>query len=216
MGGLLHVRVRTAYEAECADQGGADRLVVASDDDLSPLPEVVEKVSRASSVHLRVVLRLRHGYVTDGGELTRLQGLAFSYRDAGADGFHFGFLNEMSGIDRVACCELAGDDTWAWTFDRAIDSTLDRDRAWGDVESLPRVDSILTAGSAREVEQGLDRLINTHDDKIIVGGGLLPEHIPWLVRGGLTQFYVDSTPVTADGVRAWRRLIDEEMARRFG
>ena len=213
MAGILHVRGRTPYEAECAEKGGADRLVVVSDDDLSPAPEIMAKVRKASTVHLRVLLRLREGYLTDGGELTRLQGLASAYREAGADGFIFGFLNAMSGIDRRACQELMGDNTWGWTFDRAIDAALDQDRAWRDVETLPRLDSIMTAGSAREVEQGLDRLIESSNDNLIVAGGLRPEHIPWLIRGGLRQFYMEVTPITHESVRSWRRLIDEELDR---
>ncbi|MCL2736110.1 MAG: copper homeostasis protein CutC [Propionibacteriaceae bacterium] len=215
MAGFLQVRVKSAYEAECAEAGGADQVLVVGTDGLSPVPEVVEKVRAASTVHLRVVLRLREERVTDGGEMTRLKGLAFSYHSAGADGFVFGFLNALSGIDQLACAELAGDEEWPWTFDRAIDAALDQDRAWADVRHLPRVDSVMTAGSAREVEQGIDRLIAQPGVgvPVIVSGGLLPEHVPWLVRAGLTRFGVDSTPVTTDSVRAWRRLIDEETRR---
>ena len=215
MSGVLHVRVRTPYEAECAEAGGADRLIVVSDTGLSPLPETVNKIRKASSVDLRVLLRLREGYTTDGGEMTRLKGLAFSYRGAGADGFVFGFLNDATGIDHPACEELAGDDTWYWTFDRAIDASLDPDRAWAEVASLPRVDSIMSAGSARDVEHGLDHLITHPDERLIVSGDLQPSHVPWLARAGFSQFYVDSTPVTADGVASWRRLIDHEMVRGY-
>ncbi|MDR0285878.1 MAG: copper homeostasis protein CutC [Propionibacteriaceae bacterium] len=213
MTGVLHVRVRTPYEAECAEQGGADRIVLVPDSGRSPTPELAAKVRRASTVHLRVLLRLREDYTTDGGELTRLKGLAFSYRDAGADGFVYGFLNAMAGIDKPACAELAAE-AWPWTFDRAIDAVLDQTRAWTELAALPRVDGALTAGSAREVEQGIDRLLN-HPDRawLIAAGALKPEHVPWLVRGGVTQFYVDQAPVTVDLVRAWRRLTDEEMAR---
>jgi len=213
---MLYTRVRTAYEAECAERGGADVLILAGTDPLaSPLPNVVDEVRRASTLHLRVVLRLRGGYTTDGGEMTRLRGLASSYRGAGADGFVFGFLNAMAGIDVGACGELAGDDTWGWTFDRAIDAVLDRDTAWTALESLPRLDSVMTAGSARRVEFGLDRLIGLGESRwgVIAAGGLAPEHVPWLVRGGITRFYPDDPPSSADAVAAWRGLIDEEMAR---
>ena len=217
MAAILHVHVRTAYEAECAESGGADRLILSDTDGFSPPPDLVAKVRKASSVDLRVIARLREGYTTDGGEMTSLKGLVFSYVESGADGFVFGFLNSMSGIDVRACEELAGDDTWGWTFDRAIDAALDQDRAWEDLQTLPRLDSVMTAGSARGVEQGLDTLTRTHRKlPVIVAGDLSPEHIPWLVRGGLSRFYVDSAPVTAQSVRAWRMLIDEEWARQNG
>ncbi len=216
MAGILHVRVTTPYEAECAEAGGADRIVLtATAPDTTIPPDMVAKVRQASSLHLRVRLRLRPDFTTDGAEMTRLKGLAFTYSMAGADGFLFGFLNAMTGIDRQACDELASDATWHWTLDRAIDSALDQDEAWQTVPQLPRVDSVLTAGSARGVEHGLDALIARHDfdPPIIAGGSLLAEHIPWLVRGGLRQFFVDSGPVSTEHVRAWRNLIDSEVAR---
>jgi len=215
MTGKLYIRVRTPYEAECAEKGGADRLVLMTGDNLSPTPEVVDKVRKASTVELRVVLRLREDFGTDGGEMTRLIGLASAARQAGADGFVLGFLNGLSGIDVDACSTLIGDDTWPWTFDRAIDAALDQDRAWQDLAGLPRLDSVMTAGSAREVEQGIDRLIALANAPVpvVAAGGLLPEHVPWLVRGGITHFFVDQSPVEADQVRAWRRLIDLESAR---
>ncbi|MDR0489479.1 MAG: copper homeostasis protein CutC [Propionibacteriaceae bacterium] len=213
MSGVLHVRVTSPYEAECAEAGGADRLILTSDEGLSPLPETVTKIRAASTVEMRVVLRLREGYTTDGGEIARLRGLASTYIEAGVDGFVFGFLTYMAEIDDLVCVEVASDATWAWTFDRAVDATLDPIRAQQIVESLPRVDSIMTAGSAREIDHGIDRLIARAADHIIAAGGLKPEHIPWLVRGGLTQYYIDTTPITTSVVSTWRRLIDDEMAR---
>ena len=215
MSAILHVQVKTAYEAESAELGGADRLVlVGSDPQLSPEIDVVAKVRRATSLDLRLRLRTRAGYTVDGAEMTRLKGLAFSFLCAGADGFVFGFLNTICGIDRLAFCELAGDATWGWTFDRAVDAALDQTQAWEDLESLPRLDAVMTAGSARQVGHGLDRLITLAATRppVIAAGGLLPEHIPWLTRAGLRQFYLDQSPITPEAVRAWRRLLDEEAA----
>ncbi|MCL2784768.1 MAG: copper homeostasis protein CutC [Propionibacteriaceae bacterium] len=213
MGGILHIRVRTPYEAQCAEEGGADRLIAMSDENLSPEPETVSKIRKASSVHLQVLLQLRTSYDTDGAEVTRLKGLASSYLDAGADSFQFGFLNAMAELDRGVCTELAGDQWWNWTLTRAIDHALNQQRAWADIWSLPRLESVMTAGCAREVEQGLDHIIAAGDERLIVAGDLLTEHIPWLIRGGLRQFYVEPQSMSAPIVRAWRRLIDEETAR---
>jgi len=216
MPGELHVQVRTAYDAECAEEGGADRLVlVGSDPELTPPPEAIAKIRRASSLDLRVRLRTRPGYLTDGADMSRLKGMVSTFIQGGADGFVFGFLNAMSGIDIPACAELAGDDTWGWTFDRAIDAVLDQGGAWSDIQALPRLDSVMTAGSARDVEHGLDNLLaraGRANPPLVAAGGLEPGHVPWLVRGGITAFYVDSPALTPGKVRAWRRLIDEEIA----
>ena len=216
MAGTLWVRVKSAYDAECAEQGGADRLVLTSFDALAPEPKLVASVRQASSVHLRVLLRLREGYTTDGGEMAKLKGLSFACADAGADGFVCGFLNAMSGIDQPACAELVGDATWPWTFDRAIDAVLNQQQAWATLAALPRLDSVMTAGSARQVEHGLDRLIALAGSPlpVVASGDLQPEHVPWLARAGLSNFLIDAPSTGAGGVRAWRRLIDAELGRR--
>jgi copper homeostasis protein len=217
MSGILYVHVKSPREAEQAEQGGADRLVLTGEDGLlSPLPQTLVAVRRASTLHLRVMLRSHVGSDVDGGEMTRLKGLASSFQAEGADGFVFGFLNPMTGVDVDACCELAGDDSWNWTFDRTVDAALDQDRAWEDVRRLPRLDSIMTAGSARDVEHGIDRLISHRMKRpaVIAAGGLRSEHVPWLVRGGVTQFLIEPERGGVDAVRSWRRLVDQEIARR--
>ncbi|HPZ51055.1 MAG TPA: copper homeostasis protein CutC, partial [Propionibacteriaceae bacterium] len=82
MSGLLEVIALHAADAQRAADGGADRVeLVGTMDDggLSPEPGLVEEVRRTVSIELRVMLRLRAGYSTDGGEVTRLRGLASAY-----------------------------------------------------------------------------------------------------------------------------------------
>ena len=89
MSGLLEVVVLHAADAERAEAGGADRLslVAGSEEDpRSPEPALVGQVRRVTSRPMRVMLRLREGFGTDGGELVRLQGLVTAYRQVGADG----------------------------------------------------------------------------------------------------------------------------------
>ena len=157
MAGLLEVVVLQAADAENAADGGADRVELVGtmkEGGLSPEPALVETVRRATSVQLRVMLRLREGFGTDGGETTRLKGLASAYLDAGADGIVMGFLNGLSQVDLEVCTELAGDGGWPWTFHRAIDSALDVAKAWRDVRTLPGLDQVLTSGSARGLRYG--------------------------------------------------------------
>jgi copper homeostasis protein len=78
------------------------------------------------------------------------------------------------------------------------------------------------------VAEGLDDLVQrarTDDfarSVIMAGGGLLPEHVPWLVRAGVRAFQVGtavrplgSTKAYVDPglVRTWRRLIDDAVRR---
>jgi len=229
MSGLLEVIALHAADAQRAADGGADRVeLVGTMDDggLSPEPGLVEEVRRTVSIELRVMLRLRAGYSTDGGEVTRLRGLASAYVDAGADGIVMGFLNGHSQVDLEVCGALLADGDWPWTFHRAIDATFDPDRAWRTLRGMPRLDQVLTAGSARGVGEGLDDLVTRCSTDpavarlIMAGGGLQPEHVPWLARAGVRAFHIGSPArplgsfkayVDPGLVAAWRRLVDDEV-----
>lgn len=229
MAGILEVVVLSADDATRAATGGADRVELVGsmmEGGLSPEPALVESVRQATSVQLRVMLRLRGGFGTDGGEATRLKGLAAAYLDAGADGIVMGFLNGHSEVDLEVCTELASSGGWPWTLHRAIDSALDQNKAWRDVRTLTGLDQVLTGGSARGMAYGLDDLVSrARSDRqvaglIMAGGGLAPEHVPWLAQAGIRAFHI-GTParplrsykaaVDPALVRSWRRLIDAEV-----
>jgi copper homeostasis protein len=187
----------------------------------------VEQVRAATSLPIRVMLRLREGFGTDGGEVAHLKGLVAAYSSAGADGLVLGFLNAHTEIDVDVVSEVVADAEPGWTFHRAVDSCISTDRAWRELRRLPGLDQVLTAGSARGVSEGLDELVRRvrGDDfarrVVMAGGGLLPEHVPWLVRAGVRAFHIGSSArplgswkayVDPDLVRTWRTLIDEQVA----
>lgn len=228
MSGTLEVRVFHAADAVPAEAGGADRLeVVGAPDDggMSPEPRVVAEIRRRTTVHLRPVVRLREGYSTDGGEAVRLRGLVAAYLDAGADGVTLGFLNGLTEVDVGVLTSLLDETTCPWTFSRAVDLCLDADRAWATLLALPRLDAVRTAGSARDVEAGLDDLVRRAraDPRVArlvcADGELHPDHVPWLTRAGVRQFHV-ARQVRPGGslkayvdealVRSWRLLVDSE------
>ena len=228
---LLEVIALHDGDARGAEQGGADRIELVGtmdDDGLSPEPDLVEKARLATSIQIRPMLRLRAGFSTDGGEITRLKGLASAYMEAGADGVVVGFLNGANQIDVGVMAELMGESGVPYTFHRAIDHCLDQRRAWQAVKELPgEVTNVLTAGSVRGVEHGLNDLVAVARDPqlaslIMAGGGLRPEHVPWLVRAGVRAFHIGSPArpggswkayVDAELVASWRELVDDETTR---
>lgn len=226
---MLEVIALHADDAQRAEEGGADRVELVGTMDeggLSPEPALVDKVRRATSIQIRPMVRLRAGFGTDGGEAVRLKGLIGSYLDAGADGVVLGYLNGHAGVDTEVMTELVGSEDWPWTFHRAIDNCLNQDEAWESIQTLPRLDQVLTAGSVRGVEHGLDDLIRrARTDPgaarlIMAGGGLQAEHVPWLVRAGVRAFHIGS-PARPGGswkayvdvglVRTWRALVDDTI-----
>ncbi len=227
---VLEVLVTSVADAERAEAGGADRVLLvgsALQDRLSPEPALVAAVREATSIQLRVLLRLRDGFSTDGGEAMRLTGLASTYRDRGADGLALGFLNGLGGIDLSVCQALLNSTDCPWTFDRAFDQALDRDQAWAELVRAERLDAVETAGAARGLDQGLDEIIERarHDERArqltMVGGDVATSHLPWLLRAGVRQCHVGpqvrhhgdcQAPVDQELVRSWRTLIDAEMA----
>ncbi|MDN5726225.1 MAG: copper homeostasis protein CutC [Propionibacteriales bacterium] len=227
---LLEVIALHAADAERAEAGGADRLELVGTMDsggLAPEPETVERTCAATSLPVRAMLRLREGFGTDGGEVVRLRGLASAYARAGAAGLVLGFLNAHTEIDRGVISEITNDAGLPWTLHRAVDSCIQPDRAWQVIPHLG-CDQVLTAGSARGVEEGLDDLIAraTSDpvaaQLIMAGGGLHADHVPWLLRAGVRAFHVGSSVrptgsfkayVDSDLVAMWRKLIDATLRR---
>ncbi|HZO64198.1 MAG TPA: copper homeostasis protein CutC [Kribbellaceae bacterium] len=233
MSTLLEVIALHPADAEAAQAGGADRLELCASmevDGLCPPVSVVSQIRRSTDLPLRVMLRLSDSYTASGSELARLQGLAQSYLAAGADGFVLGFLTPDAEIDAEACIALASSFPGTpWTFHRAIDAVLEPSPAWRSLSGLPGLDCVLTAGSALGVQAGAEDLcLRAQADPVaarltMAGGGLRPEHVPWLLRSGVRRFHVGSS-VRQDGswtkayvdsrfVRAWRNLLDAEGER---
>lgn len=228
---LLEVTALHERDVPGALEGGADRIFLVGPDPepTSPEPALVSAVCRASEVPVFVVLRLGDTWTTTGGELTRLLGLAHDYLGSGASGLSFGFLDAQLEVDAEVCAHLAERLPGVpWTFHRAIDHTLDPRRSWRRVLDLPGLTAVCSAGSPRGLEIGYDDLLATAESApeiarlLMPGGGLLAEHVPWLVRAGVRQFQIDlqARPgasrrayVDAGHVRSWRRLLDDSLQR---
>lgn len=227
--GLLEVAVLDPRDVPGAEEGGADRLLLATAEGMSPEPALVSGVCRETELPVLVVLRLNDTWSTTGGELTRLVGLAEDYLGSGAAGVSFGFLDGDLEVDTEVCGYLAGQLPGVpWTFGRAIDDTLDLRRSWRRLADLPGLVAVCSAGSPRGLEVGYDELVDlAAGDPLVArtlmpGGNLVAEQVPWLVRAGVRQLHLDRQArpggswrayVDAGLVRSWRLLLDHSLER---
>jgi len=230
---LLEVAVASERDVGGAQEGGASRLHVvrtgSSPGALSPEPATVSAICRESDLPVFALLRLSEGWTTTGGEMARLVGLGEDYLACGASGVAFGFLDADLEVDVETCTYLASRlPNVPWTFHRAIDDALDARRAWRRVLGLPGLVNVRSAGSARGMAEGYDDLLALVESDPAVaslampGGGLLAEHVPWLVRVGVRAFHLGpqvrpggsrKAYVDGDLVRSWRLLLDDAAAR---
>lgn len=227
-GVVLEVAVSDPRDVPGAAEGGADRLYVAVPGPscgLSPEPALVSAISRESELPIYVLLRLNDTWSTTGGEFARLVGLADDYIACGATGVAFGFLDADLEIDTETCSMLLGRLPHVpWTFTRAIDSSLDPRRSWRRVRELPRLVAVRSAGSPQGMSVGYDDLLASITPEIapllMPGGGLAPEHAPWLLKAGVRQLHLDAQVrpggsakayVDASYVRSWRLMVDDAV-----
>lgn len=229
---LLEVATAHEHDAAGAQEGGADRLLLAvgePGEPRSPDLEVASAVLRAADVPVRILLRLGEGHTTTGGEFARLVGLAEEYLALGAQGVAFGFLDADLRVDRSLCLALAEALPGVpWTFHGPFDLALDPDRAWADVRDLPGLTAVCAAGSSRGLSAGADDLyaLASRDlrvaELLMPGSGLLAEQVPWFTRLGVRQFHLDhqgrpgGSPkawVDTAHVRSWRLLLDDAAGR---
>ncbi len=233
VGVLLEVAIAHERDVPGAVEGGADRLhVVGPAGDggsLSPEIATVSAVCRETDVPVFVLLRLNDSWTTTGGELTRLVGLGENYLAVGASGVSFGFLDGDTDVDTEVCTLVATSlANVPWTFHDAVDDTLDPRRAWQRLVTLPGLVHVRSAGSPRGMAVGYDDLLATAESDpaiaalLMPGGGLLAEHVPWLVRTGVRAFHLDEQVrpggsrkayVDAGLTRSWRLLLDDAAAR---
>ncbi|MFH9075026.1 copper homeostasis protein CutC [Streptomyces alboflavus] len=223
---LLEVIALDAEDAVAAQAGGADRLELVTDmaaDGLTPSVATFTEIRSRVDIALRVMLRLADGFAA--GDVDALARRARELRDAGADEFVIGFLDEAGGADVAAVdAVVEAIDGCRWTFHRAIDRAADRDALRKQLADLPGLDTYLTAGAAAGVDEGLPTLLAEaarsgepgYEPRILVGGGLRLDHVPQLRAAGLDAFHIGGAarpdgwdaPVSADAVAVWRRTLD--------
>jgi copper homeostasis protein len=224
----VEVVVLHEADAEAAETGGANRLLVCAVSDgeyYAPEPAMVSAVRRVSDSALWVSLRLSDGYTTTGGELTRLIGLAGDFLSVGASGVTLGFLTRELELDTEVFAALIDQvPGLAWRLDRCFDHVLDQRLAVRQLRGLPRLVGIYSSGAATGIDSGFDDLLSmASKDRelaaILTACGARAEHAPWLVRAGVRQFQLADdvrasrswtrARVDAAQVRSWRLLVDD-------
>ncbi|WP_411151366.1 copper homeostasis protein CutC [Streptomyces sp. A30] len=228
---VLEVIALGVEDAVAAQAGGADRLELVTDiaaDGLTPSAGTVAGIRAAVDISLRVMLRPADGFAVGAAEdVDRLVRVAGELRAAGAEEFVLGFLDADGGVDLAAVERLAGElDGCRWTFHRAIDHCADRDALRKQLDGLPGLDTILTAGSPTGVDDGLPTLLAEagrrrsgepgYEQRILVGGGLRLDHVPTLRAAGIDAFHIGGAarpegwerPVSVAAVAEWRGALD--------
>lgn len=223
---VLEVIALDAEDAIAARAGGADRLELVVDmaaDGLTPPVETFCRIRAAVDRSLRVMLRRADGFAA--GDVDVLVRTARELRQAGADEFVLGFLDDSGSADLPAVEALIAElDGCRWTFHRAIDRAADRDALRKQLADLPGLDTCLTAGSADGVDAGLPTLLAEaarrgepgYEPRLMVGGGLRLGHVPVLRAAGIDAFHIGraarpdgwDSPVSAEAVRRWRAALD--------
>jgi copper homeostasis protein len=230
---IFEVIALGAEDAVAAQDGGADRLELVTDmdaDGLTPSRETFGAIRAAVHIPLRVMLRLSDGFSAgDARALDALCEAALALRAEGAEEFVLGFLDVRGRADLDAIHAVVDViDGCRWTFHRAMDRAADRDGLRLQLAGLPGLDTYLTAGSAKGVAAGLTVLRDEaarsgepgYEPHLLVGGGLLLDHVPTLRAAGLNGFHVGGAvrpggwagPVDVTAVRTWREALDSPVA----
>ena len=196
----------------------------------SPSLEAFGSIRAAVNVPLRVMIRLRDGFLTGGpGALGALVTSVKQLRDAGADEFVMGWLDANGAVD-VAALEtvLEALEGASWTFHKAIDKAADRDAVYAAIRGLPGLDTVLTSGGPFPAAQGIEILAAeaareaaaANGLNLLVGGGLRLSDVAALRTVGLAGFHIGTAarfsgdwngPVDAELVRTWRAALDAPL-----
>jgi copper homeostasis protein len=231
---LLEVIALDAPDARLAVEGGADRLELVSAMQFSgfnPSLEAFSAIRAAVDVPLRVMIRLRDGFLAGGpGQVSALATSVKELRSAGADEFVLGWLDADGAVDLAALSAvLEALEGAPWTFHKAIDQARDRDAVYAAIRPLPGLDTVLTSGGPFPAAQGVAVLAaeaareaaDPNGLDLLVGGGLKLGDVPTLRAVGLNAFHIGTAArysgdwggaVDVELVAAWRAAIDAPLA----
>jgi len=195
----LEVIVCSVSDAIEAKKGGANRLEVVRNLEyggLTPSLELVRSIKSNVALPLRVMLREKVGYETNGAEIEALSVAAEQFAKMGVDGVVIGFLIGSRVDIELTRRVLARAPDLRATFHHAFEDAGDQLQALRDIKSLVQVDRILSSGGSGELKHRIKRL-DTYaraadpEIKIIAGGGVDGDAILLLMRTtSIREFHV--------------------------
>jgi copper homeostasis protein len=160
---MLEVIVTSVEEAQEAELGGADRLELVRAFDLgglTPAPELVEQVTQAVSIPVRVMLRenasMALGHLD---EMDTLRCRASQFARFPIDGLVLGFVKDGSLDIETIAQVLAAAPGCRVTFHRAFEYVSDPLAAIHQIKQFPQIDRILTRGGAGDWSRRKARLL---------------------------------------------------------
>ncbi|WP_336664762.1 copper homeostasis protein CutC [Elizabethkingia meningoseptica] len=182
----IEVACFNEQSALIAAKEGADRIELCenyAEGGLTPEKETLKKLKAGFSTPVFTMIRPRGGgFQYTDAEFETMKTELTALKEAGADGFVFGFLtpdNEVDMVKNKALVELAGG--LPCTFHRAFDRIKDKEEALEDVINCGFA-TILTSGGEHPAMEGLSKLklIQEQADgriTILVGGGVRSSNV---------------------------------------
>ncbi len=204
---LLEVIVQTVADARAAAKGGADRLELVRDiasGGLTPSRALVEEISSAVKVPVRVMVRENAGFTADHVEIDAMQKALASFRSLPIDGVVVGFAAGCDPDIEKTSAVLNAAPTLPVTFHRAFDQLVDPRTAIDRIATIAQVDRILTSGGAGTPKERCDRLrrYSAHAGSrltILAGGNIDEEMLALIAQTGVCREVHVGRAARADG-----------------
>lgn len=201
---MLEIACFNGPSAILAAESGADRIELCADyaaGGVTPPIEWLDEVRNVTDIPVHVMVRPRGGdFVYNDNEFEQMENDLMSFKSI-ASGFVFGLLDTSNNIDAARnrhLVRLAA--PLPCTFHRAIDGTLDLDKALEQVIDCG-FHSVLTSGGGKSASDGADTVAGLQKRfgqriSIIVGGGIRSSNlmevkrstvVPWFHSAAITQ-----------------------------
>ena len=197
----LEIACFNMESAIIAQQAGANRIEFCSDMNAGGVtPKLEDFILLKSKIHIPIFVMIRPkggNFIYSNDEFEQMKNDIFQFKNAGANGFVFGILNENQEVNIIqnkALVEMAN--PLPCTFHRAFDEINNQMEAL-DIIIECGFRTILTSGNAKNAMEGLDSLkalVSKANKKICImpGGGVRAINIEILKENISTNWFHSS------------------------